>query len=118
MSLLYLVFIWGDTVCFIGGVLLCITHSLLSSLMFFLVDCIQRRYKTRLISEISGIIHTTPNLGISLIFMVILYSGIPGSLKFSSEIYIYTGLFENSPLTSLILLFGSNFFGLIGFSKC
>ena len=118
MSLLYLVFIWGDTVCFIGGVLLCITHSLLSSLMFFLVDCIQRRYKTRLISEISGIIHSTPNLGISLIMMVVLYSGIPGSLKFSSEVYIYTGLFENSPLTSLILLFGSNFFGLIGFSKC
>jgi NADH:ubiquinone oxidoreductase subunit 4 (subunit M) len=86
--------------------------------MFFLVDCIQRRYKTRLISEISGIIHTTPNLGISLILMVILYSGIPGSLKFSSEVYIYTGLFENSPFTSVILLFGSNFFGLIGFSKC
>lgn len=118
MSLLYLVFIWGDTMCFIGGVLLCITHSLLSSVMFFLVDCIQRRYKTRLVTELSGIIHTTPNLGISLICMVVLYSGIPGSLKFSSEVYIYTGLFENSPLSSVILLFGSNFFGLIGFSKC
>lgn len=118
MSLLYLVFVWGDSVGFIGGILLCVTHSLLSSLMFFLVDCIQKRYKTRLISEISGIIHTTPNLGISLIFMVILYAGIPGSLKFSSEIYIYTGLFENAPLSSLMLLFGSNFLGLVGFSKC
>jgi len=86
--------------------------------MFFLVDCIQKRYKTRLISELSGIIHTTPNLGIVLIFMVVLYSGIPGSLKFSSEIYIYSGLIENAPLSSLVLLFSSNFLGLIGFSKC
>lgn len=118
MSLLYLVFIWGDTLCFIGGILLCITHSLLSSLMFFLVDCIQRRYKTRLVTELSGIIHTTPNLGISLILMVVLYSGIPGSLKFSSEVYIYSGLLENSPASSIILLFGSNLLGLLGFSKC
>jgi len=86
--------------------------------MFFLVDCIQRRYKSRLVSEISGIIHTTPNLGISTIFMVILYSGLPGTLKFISELYIYSGLFESAPFTSILLLFGSNFFGLIGFSKC
>lgn len=118
MSLLYLVFIWGDTLCFIGGVMLCITHALLSPLMFFLVDCIQRRYKSRLVSELSGIIHTTPNLGIALIIMVIMYSGLPGTIKFVSELYIYTGLMESSPFTCLLLLFGANFFGLIGFSKC
>ena len=118
MSLLYLVFIWGDTLCFIGGVMLCITHALLSPLMFFLVDCIQRRYKSRLVSEISGIIHTTPNLGIALIVMVVLYSGLPGTIKFVSELYIYTGLMEIAPFTCLLLLFGANFFGLIGFSKC
>lgn len=118
MSLLYLAFIWGDTNCFIGGVLLCITHALLSSLMFFLVDCIQRRYKTRLVTELSGILHRTPNLGISLILMVILYSGLPGSLKFTSEFYIYSGLLESLPITSVIMLFSSNFFGILGFSKC
>jgi NADH-quinone oxidoreductase subunit M len=118
MSLLYLAFIWGDNNCFIGGVLLCITHSLLSSLMFFLVDCTQRRYKTRLITELSGILHRTPNLGISLILMVVLYSGLPGSLKFTSEFYIYTGLFESTPLLSTLMIFSSNFFGILGFSKC
>jgi NADH:ubiquinone oxidoreductase subunit 4 (subunit M) len=97
--------------------MLCVTHSLLSSLMFFLVDCIQRRYKSRLVTEISGILHTTPNLGLSIIFMIILYSGLPGSLKFISELYIYSGLLECAPLTSIILLLVSNFLGLIGFSK-
>jgi len=118
MSLLYLTFIGGDTNCFIGGVMLCITHSLLSSLMFFLVDCIQRRYKTRLIAELSGILHKTPNLGISLILMVVLYSGLPGSLKFTSEFYIYSGLLESMPMLSIITIFSSNLFGILGFSKC
>jgi len=118
MSLLYLVFIWGDTLCFLGGIMLCITHSLLSSLMFFLVDCIQKRYKSRLVSEISGIVHTTPNLGISIILMVVLYSGLPGTLKFISELYIYSGLLETAPFTCLLLLFVANFLGLVGFSKC
>ncbi len=118
MSLLYLVFVWGDVSCFIGGIMLCITHSLLSSLMFFLVDCIQKRYKSRLVSEISGILHTTPNLGLSLLFMNILYAGIPGSIKFTSELYIYSGLFETAPFSSIMLLFIANFLGLIGFSKC
>jgi len=98
--------------------MLCITHALLSPLMFFLVDCIQRRYKSRLVSEISGILHTTPNLGIALIIMLVLYSGLPGTIKFVSELYIYSGLMETAPFTSLLLLFGANFFGLIGFSKC
>jgi NADH-quinone oxidoreductase subunit M len=118
MSLLYLVFVWGDTLCFIGGVMLCITHSLLSSLMFFLVDCIQKRYKSRLVSEVSGILHTTPNLGVALLTMVVLYSGLPGSIKFTSELYIYSGLFETAPFVSILILFVANFLGLIGFSKC
>jgi formate hydrogenlyase subunit 3/multisubunit Na+/H+ antiporter MnhD subunit len=68
MNLIYIAFLWGDSGSFIGGVLFCITHAFLSSMMFFLVDCIQRRYKTRIISEITGILHTTPNLGIAIIF--------------------------------------------------
>ena len=118
MNLIYIAFLWGDSGSFIGGVLFCITHAFLSSLMFFLVDCIQRRYKTRIISEITGILHTTPNLGISIIFMQIFYSGLPGTLKFLSEFYIFSGFLNSSPLSLILLMYGANFLGLIGFSKC
>jgi len=86
--------------------------------MFYLVDCIQRRYHTRVISEISGILHTTPNLGISILLMQILYSGLPGTLKFLSEFYIFSGLMCTAPFSAILLMYGANFFGLIGFSKC
>jgi len=118
MNLIYIAFLWGDAGAFIGGILFCITHAFLSSLMFFLVDCIQKRYNTRIVSEISGILHTTPNLGLSILFMHILYSGLPGTLKFLSEFYIFTGLVGSAPFSTLLLMFGANFFGLIGFSKC
>lgn len=118
MNIIYLAFLWGDTSAFIGGILFCVTHAFLSSLMFYLVDCIQRRYLTRVVSEISGILHTTPNLGIAILVMQILYSGLPGTLKFLSEFYIFSGLLCSAPLTAVFLLYGANFLGLIGFSKC
>ena len=118
MNIIYLAFLWGDAGAFIGGVLFCITHAFLSSLMFYLVDCIQRRYSTRIVSEISGILHTTPNLGICILIMQILYSGLPGTLKFLSEFYIFSGLLCSAPLSTIILLYAANFLGLIGFSKC
>ena len=118
MNIIYLAFLWGDSGAFIGGVIFCITHAFLSPLMFYLVDCIQRRYSTRIVSEISGILHTTPNLGISILIMQVLYSGLPGTLKFLSEFYIFSGLLCSAPLSTIFLLYAANFLGLIGFSKC
>jgi len=118
MSLIYLAFCWGDGVAIFGGILFCITHAFLSSLLFYLVDCIQRRYNTRSVVEISGILHTTPNLGIAILLAVILYAGLPGTLKFTSEVYIFIGLLETAPISCILLLYGVNFLGLIGFSKC
>ena len=118
MSLIYLAFCWGDSVAIFGGILFCITHAFLSSLLFYLVDCIQRRYNTRSVVEISGILHTTPNLGIAILIAVILYAGLPGTLKFTSEVYIFMGLLESAPISCILLLYGVNFLGLIGFSKC
>ena len=118
MNIIYLVFCWGDTNNVISGVLFCITHAFLSTLMFFLVDCIYRRYFSRSVIEISGILNKTPNLGISILLMCVFYSGLPGTLKFTSEFYIFSSFFEISPLCSLLTIFIANCFGLIGFSKC
>lgn len=118
MNLLYIAFLWGDTGLYISGVLFCVTHAFLSSMMFYIVDCIQRRYNTRIISELSGILHITPNLGIMVILMQIFYSGLPGTLKFISEFYLFSGLINFSFISVFLLLFVANFLGLIGFSKC
>ncbi len=117
MNIIYLAFCWGDVNSISGGLIFCITHCFLSLMMFYLVDCIQRRYGTRSVTELSGILQTTPNLGITILVMCTLYSGVPGTLKFTSEFYIFSGLFESTPFCCCILLFIANVIGLIGFCK-
>ena len=118
MNLIFLTFCWGDTNAIFGGILFSATHGALSALMFFIVDCLQRRFNTRSVVEISGVLQITPMLGIAIIFMCVLYAGLPGTLKFTCEFYIFCGLFELSPVLTLFIFFIANVLGLIGFSKC
>ena len=101
-----------------AGVFFVITHSFLSALMFFLVDSIYKRYHSRSIVSVTGISHTAPNLGISIFFMMLFFSGIPGTVKFLVEFALYVKLFSISPFLLFILIFFINFVGIIGFSKC
>jgi NADH-quinone oxidoreductase subunit M len=118
MNLIYLAFCWGDSCAILGGILFCITHAALSTLMFFLVDCIQKRFNSRNLTEIAGLLQATPNLGIAIIIMCILYAGLPNTLKFTSEFYIFIGLLETSIIYTSLLIFIANVIGLVGFSKC
>ena len=117
MGLVYLTLCFGDTTSMIGGFIFSVTHALLSSIFFFLVDTVSRRFYTRNIVEINGILHLAPNLGVVIIISCIFYSGLPGTLKFISELYIFAGLLDITPLSTIIVLFVANFFGLLGFSK-
>ena len=118
MNLIYLVFCWGDTNAIVGGILFSATHAFLSALMFFLVDCVYRRFHTRSLVEVNGILHLTPNLGLAILFMCVFFSGLPGTIKFIVEFYIFSGFLEISPISCFILMFVANVLGLIGFSKC
>lgn len=100
------------------GIIFSATHAFLSALMFFLVDCIYRRFHTRSLVEINGILQLTPNLGISILLMCIFFAGLPGTIKFISEFYLFSNFLEISPFACLILMFLANVLGLIGFSKC
>ena len=117
MNLIFIPFCFGDSFFLFGGVLFCLTHGFLSAYFFFLVDCIQRRCNSRSISEVCGLFSLAPNLGFITFLGVLLYSGLPGTLKFISEVYIFIGLLNTTPLTLVILVFGVNFLGILGFSK-
>ena len=118
MNLIFLTFCWGDTNAILGGILFSATHGALSALMFYIVDCLQRRFNSRSVVEISGVLQITPLLGISIIVMCVLYAGLPGTLKFTCEFYIFCGLFEITPVLTITVFFIANVLGLIGFSKC
>lgn len=117
MSMIYLVLSWGDSTASLGSLMFCVTHSFLSALLFYLVDCIQRRYRARNIVQINGLLLTNPNLATVILFTCIVYMGLPGTTKFITEFYILSGLVESTPYTIVLLVFTVNYIGAIGFCK-
>lgn len=99
----------------LSGFCMLIAHAILSSNSFLIVDSIGRRYKSRLITEISGIGLFNPKLFLVSLINLLIFLGFPGSLLFVSEIMFFTFLLDLFPAFTLILilllyLFGPTFF--------
>lgn len=118
MNLIYSCFIIGDSQLVNIGFLFCVTHALLSALFFFLVDTVYIRNKTRNLLKLVGLFKLNPKLSWLIFLSCMIFSGIPGSLKFICEIIILTSYFEISRLLVIIMLFLINYAGILGFFKC
>ena len=81
-----------------------ISHALLSTNSFLLVDAIARRFKTRLITEISGINFMCPKLFLMTLVNTLIFLGFPGSIFFVSEFLFFSFFYDLFPLLSMFLL--------------
>lgn len=117
MNILFLPLLFNNfKINFIIGLFI-IVHCLLSTLMFFIVDVVYKRFHTRSTSKLSGLIHILPNISICIFISIILFSGLPFTIKFFVEIYLY-GVFLTYDVISLLsIIFFCNLIGLIGFCK-
>lgn len=105
-----------------------ISHALISTNSFLLVDSIARRFKTRLITEISGLNYICPKLFLLVLLNILLFLGFPGSIFFISEVLFFSFFLDLFPMCALFLLFFLYFVGptfffrswmnmMFGFSK-
>jgi NADH-quinone oxidoreductase subunit M len=105
-----------------------ISHALLSANSFLLVDAVARRFKTRLITEISGLNFMCPKLFLMVLVNTLIFLGFPGSIFFVSEFLFFSFFFDLFPILCLFLLvflylLGPTFFFrswmnlMFGFSK-
>lgn len=81
-----------------------ISHALLSTNSFLLVDAISRRFKTRMITEISGINFLCPKLFIAILINSLIFLGFPGSIFFISEFLFFSFFFDLFPIMCLFLI--------------
>lgn len=93
-------------------------HGLLSTLMFYIVDCIYKRYNTRSLYKLYGISTLFPSLSNGIWAMLLLFLGIPGTLKFFVEFKLIYLLNNYSIVYALFFLFFFLFVSSIGFLKC
>lgn len=117
MNLIYMALVLGDVFSIYCAVLFVLTHAYLSAFMFFMVDCIYKRFHTRSIVSINGIFSLCPNLAISILVMLVCFSGLPGTVKYTVEFLLFGGLMEYSLLFCFLIMVTANILGLIGFSK-
>lgn len=105
----------GQSCLMLSGFCMLISHALLSTNSFLLVDAINRRFKTRLITEISGINFLCPKLFLASLINCLIFLGFPGSIFFIAEFLFFTFFFDIFPILALFLvillyLMGPTFF--------
>jgi len=88
-----------------------ISHALLSTNSFLLVDAVARRYKTRLLTEISGVNYLCPKLFLSMLLNTLVFLGFPGSIFFVAEFLFFSFFLDFFPMLAFFLI---SFLYLIG----
>lgn len=76
----------GDTVIASVGFILVLIHAVTTSLEFYIVELIYRRYASRLLFVVSGVSASYPNLGVVSWLVVLTTLGLPGSSIFALKI--------------------------------
>lgn len=93
----------GQSALMLASFSMLISHALLSTSSFLLVDAIGRRFKTRLVTEVGGINFLCPKLFALGLLNLLIFLGFPGTIMFISEILFFSFFFDLNP--SLCLLF-------------
>lgn len=94
----------GSSPIVLAGFAMLVNHALLSANAFLLVDSINRRFKTRLITELSGLNLICPKLFILSFINCLLFLGFPGSLTFVCEVLFFSYLIDLFPLLACLLI--------------
>ena len=85
--------------------------------MFFLVDIIQKKTKTRNIVELSGVGCISSTIKFIIWVIILLFSGFPLTVKFMIEWQVLGTLIMCSPHTQLFIFLVVALFGVTGFVK-
>lgn len=95
----------GQSALMLASFCMLISHALLSTNSFLLVDAIGRRFKTRLITEVSGVNFICPKLFLVALINTLVFLGFPGSVMFVAEILFFSFFFDLFPTLCLFYIF-------------
>lgn len=98
-------------------ILFILIHGWLSTLMFFLVDIIQKKTSTRNIVELAGIAYNFPEIKRLIWIIILLFSGFPLTVKFVIEWSILGSFILNSEYLFIVSFFVIVVVGVTGFAK-
>ncbi len=81
-----------------GAVLQMISHGLMTALFFALIGMLYSRTKTRIITEMGGLMKVLPFLSVCYVIAGLASLGLPGLSGFVAEMTIFVGAFEHEDI--------------------
>ena len=79
-----------------GSILLMFAHGLASAGLFFVIGMLYNRFHTKNIKYFNGIVTVMPLLSTCFFFFIVSNFGMPGTLNFIGEFFIFTSFFKNN----------------------
>ncbi|MEZ4554594.1 MAG: NADH-quinone oxidoreductase subunit M [Dehalococcoidia bacterium] len=89
-----------------GAALQMFTHGTITGLLFIMVGLVYDRAHTRQISELSGLMHRMPLIGVVMIVAGLAALGLPGLSGFVAELTVFLGSLEAHPVATIAAVFG------------
>ncbi len=81
-----------------GAVLQMVSHGLMTALFFALIGMLYSRTKTRIVTEMSGLMKVLPFLSVCYVIGGLASLGLPGLSGFVAEMTIFVGAFQHEDL--------------------
>lgn len=98
-------------------ILFILLHGWLSTLMFFIVDIIQKKTQTRNIVALSGVSYNFNTIKFAIWLIIIIFSGFPLTVKFFVEWQIVAILVMQTVYFYMVTFFAVLVLGGVGFAK-
>ena len=92
-----------------GSIILMFAHGLASAGLFFVIGMLYERFHTKNIKYYNGIVASMPLISICFFFFIVSNFGLPGTLNFIGEFYIFTSFFKSNIFIIYIAIFISIF---------
>lgn len=93
-----------DIVSMSGSMILMFGHGFVSAGLFFLIGVLYDRYKTKLFSYYSGVVHIMPVYSFLLFFFILSNISMPLTSNFIGEFLILYGLVNNISIILIIFI--------------
>lgn len=117
MNLILFCFCLGNSVSIQFILLFVLAHTLLSTIFFGLVDSIYKRYNSRSVYAVRGVVQATPHLAYIVFACCLFFAGLPFTLKFIVEVYVFSQIMHFNFFFLVILILICNWLGLVFFVK-
>lgn len=117
MNLILIGFALGTSSVIKAVSLFILAHTILSTIFFLFSDSLYRRFSSRSTTSVRGLLQVSPYLGYTLFICCLFFAGLPFTLKFIVEVYIFIQLYSLNSGLALFTLLICNWFGIVSFMK-